>query len=175
MDKISVEYQITVSDFRQATYFGLFQRHRTALRIMFVVLIVAVLYLLGASIGLGTINYLVLFIAGAYLIWGLLLFAGAEKGIRAYLKTPGTFIGCTYRAELESHRIRFDIPERNVHVSAQVNQLTCVFELSSLFMIYTTMQDVYILPTRCLTAEQRLALRKNFRERLGQNFGSRFK
>ena len=32
MEKISVEYQITVSDFRQATYYGLFLRHRTALR-----------------------------------------------------------------------------------------------------------------------------------------------
>ena len=175
MDKITVEYQVTVSDFRRATYFGLFQRHRTALRIMFVVLAVAILYVLGASIGLGTINYLVLFVAGAYLIWGILLFAGAEKGIRAYLKTPDSLIGCTYRAELESHRIRLDVPERNIHVSAQVNQLTCVFELSSLFLIYTSLQDVYILPNRCLTDEQRLALRKNFRERVGQNFGSRFK
>ena len=57
----------------------------------------------------------------------------------------------------------------------QTNQLACVFELSSLFMIYTSMQDVYLLPNRCLTDDQRTALRKNFRERLGNNFGSRFK
>ncbi len=175
MDKISVEYQVTVSDFRQATYFGLFQRHRMALRIMFVVLIVAVLYVLGASIGLGTMNPLVLFIAAAYLIWGLLLFAGAEKGIKQYLRSEGSLIGCSFRAELESHRIRLEIPERKIQVTAQTNQLACVFELSSLFMIYTSMQDVYLLPNRCLTAEQRIALRKNFRERLGNNFGSRFK
>ena len=53
--------------------------------------------------------------------------------------------------------------------------MACVFELSSLFMIYTSMQDVYLLPHRCLTVEQRIAMRKNFRERLGNNFGSRFK
>lgn len=175
MDKICVDYQVTVSDFRRATYFGLFQRHRTALHILFVVLAVAILYVLGASIGLGTINYLVLFLATAYLIWGILLFAGAEKSIRAYLRSKDSLIGCTYRAELESHRIRLEIPERKIQVAAQVNQLTCVFELSSLFLIYTSMQDVYILPHRCLTDEQRLALRKNFRERVGNNFGSRFK
>lgn len=175
MEKISVEYQVTVSDFRKATYFGLFQQHRTTLRIMFVVIIVAVLYAFGASLGLGTLNPLVLFIAAAYLIWGLLLFAGAEKRIRAYLKTPDALIGCTYRVELESHRIRLEIPERNIQVSTQVNQLTCVFELSALFLIYTSLRDVYLLPTRCLTAEQRVALRRSFRERLGDNFGSRFK
>ena len=47
MEKIKTSYQVTVSDFRRATYFGLFQRHRTALRIMFVVLAVGVLYALG--------------------------------------------------------------------------------------------------------------------------------
>lgn len=175
MEKISVEYQVTVSDFRRATYFGLFQRHRLPLRIMFVVVIVAILYAMGASLGLGTLNPLVLFIAAAYLVWGLLLFAGAEKGIRAYLRSPDTLVGCSYRAELESHRVRFEIPARKTQVTAQVNQLACVFEISSLFLIYTSMQDVYLLPTRCLTDAQRTALRKNFRERVGQNFGSRFK
>ena len=53
MEKIRAEYQITVGDFRQATYFGLFQRHRRPLQIMFIVLIAGVLYILGASMGLG--------------------------------------------------------------------------------------------------------------------------
>ena len=175
MEKISTEYQVTVSDFRRATYFGLFQRHRTALRILFVVLAVAILYVLGASMGLGVLNPLVLFIAVAYLIWGMLLFSGAERGIRAYLRSKDSLIGCTYRVELDTHRIRLEVPERKIQVSTQVNQLTCVCELSSLFLIYTSMQDVYILPHRCMSETQRVALRHNFRARLGANFGSRFK
>ena len=175
MERISAKYQVTVSDFRRATYFGLFQRHRMALRIMFVVLAVAVLYVLGASIGLGVMNPLVLFIAMAYLIWGILLFSGAERGIRAYLRSKNSLIGCTYRVELDSHRIRLEVPEHKIQVSTQVNQLTCVFELSSMFLIYTSMQDVYILPHRCMSEKQRVALRHNFRTRLGENFGSRFK
>lgn len=175
MEKINVEYKITVSDFRQATYYGLFLRHRTALRIMFVVLAVAVLYAIAGSLGFGTINPLVLFLGAGYLIWGLFLFAGAEKGIRTYLRSEHSMIGQTYRMELDSHRIRVEIPERSIEFSVSVNKLTCVFEFSALFLIYTTMQDVYLLPVRCLTLEQRTALRSNFRQRLGDNFGSRFK
>ena len=155
MDKICVEYQVTVSDFRRATYF--------------------VLYAIAGAAGVGTVNPLVLFLAAAYLVWGLMLFAGVEKGIRAYLRTKDSFIGCTYRMELESHRIRLNIPDRKIEFATPVNKLACVFEISSLFLIYTTLQDVYILPVRALTAEQRTALRANFRNKLGNNFGSRFR
>ena len=44
MEKIQVEYKVTVSDFRKASYYGLFLRHRRPLQIMFAVLIGAVLY-----------------------------------------------------------------------------------------------------------------------------------
>ena len=114
MEKIKAEYQITVRDFREATYYGLFLRHRKALRIMCVVVIVGVLYGIAGALGVGTINPLVLFLAAAYLIWGLILFAGAEKGIRAYLRTEDSLIGCTYRMELETHRIRLEVPERDI-------------------------------------------------------------
>ncbi len=175
MEKISAEYQVTLSDFRQATYYGLFLRHRTALRFLFAVLATAVLYVIGATLGLGTINPYALLIAAAYLAWGLVLFGGAELGIRGYLKSPQSLIGCTYRAELESHRIRLEVPERKIKMSTQINELTCVFEISSMFLIYTSIQDVYILPHRCMTPEQRVALRHNFRTHLDKKFSTRFK
>ena len=85
MQTIHVNYSITVSDFRKATYYGLFLRHRRALQIMFLVLGVSILYAIGGALGLGTVNYLVFFLALAYLIWGIFLFAGAEKGIRQHI------------------------------------------------------------------------------------------
>lgn len=175
MEKITVEYQITVSDFRKATYYGLFLRHRTALRIMFVVLAVAVLYAIAGSLGLGTVNPLVLFLGAGYLVWGIFLFAGAEKGVRAYLRSEHSMIGQTYQMELDSHRIRVDVPDRDIHFSTPVNKLACAFEFSTMFLIYTSLQDVYLLPVRCLTDAQRAALRTNFRQRLEDNFGSRFR
>lgn len=174
MERIRAEYRITMGDFRQATYFGLFQRHRRALQIMFVVLAVGILYAIGGSLGLGSVNYLVLFLAGAYLIWGLLLFAGTERSILRYVRSPDSFVGCGYIATVESHRIRFQIPEKKADVSRQISQLTCVFELSQMFLIYVDGQQVYLLPHRALTEEERSALRETFQERLGERFSSRF-
>lgn len=174
MEKIDVSYQITIPDFRQATYFGLFQRHRRTLQIMFIVLAVSVLYVLGGYAGLGQINYLVPFLGAAYLVWGLLLFAGAEAGIRRYLHSGDSLIGCAYHAVLGPHRVCFEIPERGVRFDCPVGKLACVFELSGMFLIYISLQEVYLLPHRCLTEAQRAALRANFREHLGENFSSRF-
>ena len=71
MEKIQTEYTVTVSDFRQASYYGLFLRHRRPLQIMFAVLLAAALYGIGSSLGLGTPNPLVFLIAAAYLVPGL--------------------------------------------------------------------------------------------------------
>lgn len=174
MENIDVRYQITVRDFRQAAYFGLFQRHRRALRIMFIVLAVSILYVLGGYAGLGQINYLVPFLGAAYLIWGLLLFAGAEAGVRRYLRGGDSLIGCGYHAVLGPRGVRFEIPERGIRFDCPMGKLACVFELSGMFLIYISLQEVYILPHRCLTEAQRSALRACFRERLGGNFGTRF-
>ena len=176
MNKISVEYQVTVSDFRRATYYGLVNQHRTPLRIMVVVIAVAIVYaLLGSLLNLGGFNPLVVFLAAAYLVWGILLFAGAERRIRQYIGQKDCLVGCTYRMELESHRVEVAVPERKIRFSVPVNQLACVIELSGMFLIYHTAQDAYILPNRRLTDGQRADLRANFRKKLGERFASRFK
>lgn len=176
MGKISVEYEITVSDFRRATYYALVQRNRTAIRIMVVVLAVALLYvLLGTALSLDGFNPLVLFLALAYLVWGVLLFAGAERTIRNYLLQPDSLVGCTFRMDLESHHIRVEVPSRKIRLSVPVDQFACVIELSGMFLLYQTVQDVFILPNRCLKDEQRAALRDNFRKRLNDRFTSRFR
>lgn len=174
MERIRVDYTVTVSDFRKASYYGLFLRHRRPLQIMFAVLIGAILYGAGSYWGLGTANPLVFFLAAAYLCWGLLLFAGTERSIRQYMRAPGNFLGCTYTATLESHRVQIEIPERNIKASQQIGNLACVFELNQIFMIYVTAQDLYILPCRALTKEQRAELRQTFRQRLGNRFATRF-
>ena len=81
MDRIRAEFEVTVSDFRKANYYGMFLRYRTPLRIMFVVLGVAIIYGIAGYLGMGKVNYLVFFLAVAYLIWGLLMFAKTERQI----------------------------------------------------------------------------------------------
>lgn len=175
METIAVEYQVTVRDFRQATYYGTFLRHRKALRIAFAVLMVGVLYLIGSAIGLGTVNPWVLFLAAGYLIWALVFFGGIERGIRAYLRSEGCMVGKTFRMQIDSRQIRVEVPDKGFAFTSPLKQLTCVFEISDLYMIYTSMQDVYLLPARCLAQEQRLQLRAALRKKLGSNFSTRFK
>lgn len=175
MEKFSVEYQVTLADFRKATYYGVVLRNRKAMRIMFAVLFVGVLYAIGGAIGFGKVNPLVLFLAMGYLLWGLWLFSSTEKAIRGYLKMPNTLIGCKYQVEFSAQTVTIAVPERDIHFSVPIKKLACAFELSSMFLLYTSMRDVYILPMRVLTQEQRLALRTELRSRLQNNFGSRFK
>lgn len=174
MQAMDLSYSLIVSDFRRATYYGLFLRHRRALQIMFLVLGVSVVYGIAGALGAGTVNYLVFFLAGAYLIWGLLLFAGAEKGIKRYLAQPGGMLGCRYDVTISDHHIRFRIHERQVDASFQLKKLACVYELSSLFLFYINMQEVYLLPKRALTAEQCGSLRAALRSALGERFDTRF-
>jgi len=174
MDRIRAEFEVTVSDFRKASYYGMFLQYRKPLRIMFVVLGVAIIYGVAGYFGMGKINYLVLFLGAAYLIWGLLMFARTERQILQYVKTPGSFIGCRYIVTIDSHKITFEIPDRKISSSTQLNKLACAFELNDLFLIYVSVQQTFILPCRALTESQRQEFRRTLRERLGDNFGSRF-
>ena len=174
MKKIDTQFQLTVGEYRMACYYGLFLRHRRPLQILCIVLGAALLYAVGTAAGLGTPNPLVFFLAAAYLIWGLLLFAGAEKDIRRYLRSPGCLIGCTYRVIVESHRLRVEVPERQIRTACNLHGLACAFELSGLVLFYTTPQEVYLLPKRALSAEEVGLLRRELAACLGERFSSRF-
>ena len=174
MPIIDVSYTVTVSDFRKATYYGLFLRHRRPLQIMFLVLGVSVIYGICGALGFGTVNYLVFFLALAYLIWGLLLFSGAEKSIRQYLASPGATLGCEYLTTIDAHHIRIRVPSRKGDVSFLLKKLACAYEISSMYLFYVNAQEVYLLPKRAMTAEQTDSLRALLRANLGDRFASRF-
>ena len=174
MDRIRTEFEVTVGDFRKASYYGMFLQYRKPLRIMFVVLGIAIIYGVAGYLGMGKVNFLVFFLAAAYLIWGLLMFARTERQILRYVKTPGSFVGCRYVVTIDTHKITFEIPERKINSSTQLSKLACVFELNDLFLVYVSVQQTFILPCRALTETQRQEFRRTLRERLGDNFSSRF-
>lgn len=174
MSELHVSYTVTVSDFRKASYFGLFLRYRRPFQILFVVLAGSFLYAVGGALGLGEVNALVFFIGAAYLAWGLLMLAGTEKQVLRYLKSPESMIGQTYEVSVSGEQIRFSMPGRGETAVFPLGKLTCVFEISQLFLVYTSATQVYLLPKRALAPEQQLWLRRLFRTALGANFGSRF-
>ena len=176
MKTIEANYQITLSDFRKAMYYGLTLRYNKALKIMFFVLIICFFYVIIGLSGAWEINLLIPFIGIAYLIWGLLLFAGAERRIKNYIKDPNCFIGKEYKTTLDAKRVHIQIAECKSNTSYSISKLACVFEISEMFLIYITTQDLYILPKRALIdkdAESRV-LRENFKSQLGDRFYTRY-
>lgn len=173
MERIHTSYVVTLSDFRKAFYFGMFQRHSKVFRIATVVLIVGVLYGLGALIKLGEPNMIVLFIALAYLIYMVVMFGNAELDIRKYLKNPDNFIGETYDFTLDGNTLVFEVKNRNVHFETKVAKLACVYEISSAFLIYQDACNMHILPHSAL-GEDRLILRELFSHQIPKRFFSRF-
>lgn len=174
MNTVEATYQITLSDFRKATYYGLSLRHQRSLGIMFLVLLIGFFYTIAAFLGFWKLYMLIPFISVAYLIWGLILFAGAERGIKNYLKNPNCIIGKNHKTTLDAKHVHIQIPECKVNTSYPISKLACVFELSTLFLIYISIQDLYILPKRALEDGESDFLRENFRTQLGTRFYTRY-
>lgn len=169
MNKIDVTYSMTVTDYRRASYYGLAIRQYKSLRFLIILvgfalvaLMSAVLYDQGAKIAAG--------LWACCIVWLLTVFAQAEAGIRRYVKSPETMIGCEYQMTLESHRIQIKVPARKVNYSVKINDLIAVFEMDGLFLIYISAQDAYILPFRVLTKEQLAQVKDTFRRHLGDRF-----
>ncbi len=171
---IKTEFTMTLQDFRQATYYGLVLRYRKPILFMAAVIGFAVLYGILCAMGFFVPNMIVFFIAAAYVIWGLMMLANAERGIRAYMKTPDSVLGCRFIVEIEKYSILIQIPDRKVKAPFPLKKLFCVFEISSEFLIYVNAEQVYLLPKRALTANEVVTIREHFRKNLGERFSSRF-
>lgn len=174
MQSYEIDYTVTVSDFRKASYYALFLRNRKPLLIMFVVLIGVILYALAALAGLGTPNTFVFLLAAVYLAWGLWLFGGCEKNLKKYLSSPQCLLGCPFHAIWDPKQIHILVPDRNVDVTFRLKKLACAFELSAEFLLYISTQEVYILPKRALSPQQRVDLRTALSSSLGDRFSTRF-
>ena len=161
-------------DFRQATYYGLVLRYRTPFLFMAGVIGFALLYGILCASGFFAPNMLIFFVAAAYAVWGLMMLANAERGIRAYMNTPESVLGCHFEAEIGKYGVLFLIPERDVKASFPMKKIFCIFEISSEFLVYVNAEQVYLLPKRTLSPEEILTIRAHFRKELGQRFSSRF-
>ena len=114
------------------------------------------------------------FFAIAYMIWFLLQLAQEERQILKYAKTPDTLIGVSYHAEFDETQFSFAIPDRNFSVSGDISQLVRAFEITHSFLLYATGQQLFIIPTRNMRAQEAFALRKILKNVLGDRFASLF-
>lgn len=172
MSSIHANYTITVDDYRHASYYAAALQHRRPLQMLALFLAGGLVYLYGIMAELWQVNYLAAFILVAYLIWGLVFFAGVELRIRRYISSPDTLIGCRFSITVDASQLFLQVPERGVHHSCSISRLVGVFELGRLFLIYISMQELYILPKRALSDEEVEALHSSFAQRIPDRFSA---
>lgn len=154
MQTIHVNYFITVSDFRKATYYGLFLRHRRALQIMFLVLGVSILYAIGGALGLGTVNYLVFFLALAYLIWAFFSSRVRRRVSGSIWPLPTTRSGATTTSRSTPivfvsvfRRTRATLLFSSRSLPAFMSSAPCIFSMST-HRRYTSCQSALLQQSR---------------------------
>lgn len=167
------EYCVTEKDYRNATYYSYLFRYSRAFKIALFLLGAFLFYFLGALMKAWSFSYYFAFLAVAYVIWIGIFLYNAEKTVQAYVKNKSNLLNIKYIFDLDGTRIRFRIPEKKADVQFEISKVSCVFELQELFLIYVTMQEVYILPKRALTTEESIALREKFNGILNNRFSSR--
>lgn len=167
-----LKFQVSLSDFREASYFGMFMRKRKAFRVAIGVLFFTVVYLILWKCGVVHMIPALLCISCAYLVWVLCMLAGTEWQISKYVKQPHNLIGREYHAHFDGDSFTFDIPAQKFHVCGKTNELSGAYELFHCFLIYVTAQQLFILPIKAMGTNEVLELRIILKKELGNRFSS---
>lgn len=174
MGTLELKFTVTVKDFREATYYGLFMQKRNFFRAAVVVIAACFIYVVLSINKVMEMEPIFFFLAGGYLVWILVLLAGAERQIRTYVKSPDSLLGAEYTARFASRLVSFEIPSRKFKVSGNLSDLPAAFELSNIFLVYANREQTFIIPTRCMTKDQIKELRALFAHGIGDRFYTMF-
>ncbi|MBO4872644.1 MAG: YcxB family protein [Lachnospiraceae bacterium] len=174
MGTVHLECDVGVQEYRQASYYALFSRKKPGFLLCAVILALTVLYGLLIILGLLPFKAVAFFIAGAELLWLLLQFASAERRIFQYIKSEESMIGVPFRADLDAQTFHIEIPAKDLKGEVAYKDLYLATELSSLFMISVNESEMFILPTRCFTDEQRTWFRHTLARQMQDGFISRY-
>ena len=150
---IRAEYTVTITDYRTAIYYSYVWRYRKAIRIAVFVLGCILFYLIGALLGAWALYYLIPLIGIAYLLWSAVFLCSAEKVVQRYKKQKNNRLNTPYVIVIDPRDVAFHVERENIHNRYPLDGLACVFDLSTLFLFYVTMQEVFIIPKRKLTPE----------------------
>ena len=174
MGTLELNFSVNIKDFREATYYALFMQKRNFFRVAAVVIAACFIYVVLAVNKVLAMEPIFFFLAGAYLIWVLVVLAGAERQIRAYVKSPDNLIGAEYTAKFGQRLVSFEIPSRKFKVSGNISDLPAAFELTNVFLVYATQEQTFIIPTRDLSKGEIKQLREILRSGIGERFYSMF-
>ncbi len=172
MESQEIHYRVNKKVFRQASLYAMFLRNRNTFRVGIVAVLAVAFYTLLASQGKFPMSYLPIYIAAAYLIWMLILLAREEQRVLHYLRSDESLLGTEYVLRFDMSKLSVDIPAKKVHNAVSFAKLASAIEISSVFMLYLSANQLYLVPTAAMTEEQRTALRGLLSSRLGERFYS---
>lgn len=170
MGTLELRFKVSIKDYREALYYSLFMRKRNFFRAAIAVIAACFVYAVLTYNKVLVMEPILLFLAGAYLIWILFLLASTERQIARYVKSPDNLLNVDYIAKFGDRLFSFEIPERKFKVSGNLSELPAAFELTSCFLVYATAQQTFIIPVRSLPSDDI----KHLRSLLSHGLGPRF-
>ena len=172
MEAQEIRYRVSKKIFRQATLYAMFLRNRGTFRVGIAVVLAVAFYTILAVQGTFPLSYLPVYIAAAYLVWMLLLLGREEQRIFRYLKSDQSLLGIEYVLRFDENKLSVDIPEKKLRSTVSLTKLASAIEISSVFMLYLSAEQLYLVPSSAMTESQRSMLRGLLGSRLGARFYS---
>ena len=172
MEAQEIRYRVNKKVFRQASLYAMFLRNRNTFRVGIAVVLAVAFYTVLAVQGTFPLSYLPIYIAAAYLVWMLLLLGREEQRVLRYLKSDESLLGTEYVLRFDAGKLSVEVPEKKLRNTVALAKLASAIEISSVFMLCLTADQLYLVPTAAMTDEQRTALRGLLSSRLGERFYS---
>ena len=168
MEAQEIRYRVNKKVFRQASLYAMFLRNRNTFRVGIAVVLAVAFYTVLAVQG----TFPLIYIAAAYLVWMLLLLGREEQRVLRYLKSDESLLGTEYVLRFDAGKLSVEIPEKKLRNTVAFAKLASAIEISSVFMLCLTADQLYLVPTAAMTDEQRTALRGLLSSHLGERFYS---
>ncbi len=173
MEQIRAEYLISTADFRRAYFFVTWLRCRKSIGFMGMLLAADLCYTLFVIAGTAVYSPVIFFIALVCVLYFAFLLVSTERAIWSGRKSSGNLIDQRFLVTIDETSVRVQVPSRNVDLCTPLKKLFCVFETKTQFLIYTSGQELHLLPHRAYGREERRQLRAWFRKAIPDRFSSR--
>lgn len=169
----NLSYRLTPAEYRSACYFGMRIRYHKTFFTMLVAVGLGIVYIIAGRMGaFSSYQTFPLYIIGAYFLWCAGIVLKTERSVRRGLRSEHSVVGKEILLHIKGERFHFRIPDAQIDSMEKVYRMTYVYEHRNLFLLYFSPSAAFLLPHRCLSAEEVTALRSLFAGKIPERFES---
>lgn len=172
MNSASFTFHLTVGHLRRAIYYGFFIRNRKFLRVATYALGTIFFYFLMCAFGTFPMIAPLMFIAVGYLLWVVFMLVSLERQVLGNVKDPSSFLHKGYEIKISSELLQIAIPESGAKLRVKPSNLYCAIEISKIFLLYYSAEQVYILPKSIMRDGEENFVRNILSDTLNERFYS---